>query len=69
MELDEQKERFRTLEDSMSNGEKSLKKKVSQLEKNVEDLSMMYHQVIVNINASKMNAQVINKQNKKKIIH
>lgn len=63
MELDDQKDKFRNLEDSMSNGEKSLKRKVSQLEKNVEDLTMMYHQVIVNINASKMNAQVIYKKN------
>jgi archaellum component FlaC len=57
-EVNEQREKFKSLEDSMSNGEKSLKKKVSQLEKNVEDLTMMYHQVIVNINASKMNSQV-----------
>lgn len=45
----------------MSNGEKSLKKKVTGLEKNVEDLTMMYHQLIANINNLKNTNQVLYK--------
>jgi len=36
MELDEEKDKSRHLENSMSNGEKNLKKKVNTLENNLE---------------------------------
>ena len=58
VELDEQKEKFRHLENSMTNGEKSLKKKVTALEQNLESLTLIYHQLVSKMTITKVENQV-----------
>ena len=43
--LDAEKERANSLEGCMSEGEKSLRKKVISLESNLEQITTLYHQV------------------------
>ena len=43
--LDAEKERANSLEGSMTEGEKSLRKKVISLESNLEQITTLYHQV------------------------
>lgn len=45
MELDDEKEKVKGLENMMSEGEKALKKRVSILESNLEKITQMYHQL------------------------
>ena len=58
VELDDTKEKFRALENSMTSGEKSLKKKVSSLESNLEQLTLIYHQLVSKLSSSKVDLQV-----------
>ena len=43
MQLDDSKHNYITLESYLSEGERALKKKVDQLQRNVEELTLMYH--------------------------
>lgn len=58
MELDDTKEKYRHLENSMSSGEKSLKKKVTSLEGNLEQLTLIYHQLVSKLTNAKVENQV-----------
>lgn len=58
VELDETKEKYRHLESSMSSGEKSLKKKVTSLEGNLEQLTVIYHQLVSKLTSAKVENQV-----------
>jgi len=58
VELDDTKEKYRHLENSMSNGEKSLKKKVTSLEGNLEQLTLIYHQLTQKLSSAKIENQV-----------
>lgn len=60
VELDETKEKFRHLENSMTSGEKSLKRKVTSLEGNLEQLTLIYHQLVSKLTNSKIDIQVSN---------
>ncbi|OMJ90622.1 hypothetical protein SteCoe_7021 [Stentor coeruleus] len=44
--LDDAKDSYKTLESYMSEGERSLKKKTDTLERNLEQLTLMYHQLV-----------------------
>lgn len=56
--MDESKERYANLENSMTAGEKSLRKKVSSLETNLESLTSIYHQLVSKLTSSKIDIQV-----------
>jgi len=58
MELDEEREKNRNLETTMTEGEKALKKKVNTLENNLEQLSAMYHQLASQKSILKVDSQV-----------
>lgn len=58
VELDDTKEKYRHLENSMSSGEKSLKKKVTSLEGNLEQLTLIYHQLVSKLTNAKVENQV-----------
>lgn len=58
IELDEEKERYRTFEERNSEGERALKKKVVTLENNLEQLTNMYHQLASQKSIWKVDNQV-----------
>jgi len=59
MELDEEREKRKSLENAMSEGEKALKKRVNVLGSNLEQLTQMYHQLVSQKSLKKIDAQVI----------
>lgn len=61
IELDEEKERYRTFEERNSEGERALKKKVVTLENNLEQLTNMYHQLASQKSIWKVDNQVCSK--------
>lgn len=58
IELDEEREKNRAIEDRMSEGERGLKKKVVTLENNLEQLTNMYHQLASQKSIWKVDNQV-----------
>ena len=58
-ELNEERKKYKCLEDSMTQGERALKKKVNSLETNLEQLSMMYHQLLSQRSVLKVDNQVL----------
>lgn len=46
MSLDDSRDSYRTLESNMSEGERALKRKNDFLERNLEQLTLMYHQLV-----------------------
>jgi hypothetical protein len=62
MELDEERDKNRTLEATMTDGEKILKKKVNTLENNLEQLTQMYHQLNTQKSTLKVDNQVTEKK-------
>ncbi len=46
MKLDEEREKYRKLEAMMTVGDKPLRRKIQQLERQVQQLTLMYHQVV-----------------------
>lgn len=66
MALDESEERFRRLENSISQGDMPLRKKISKLENQAEQLTLMYHQVVSEKSVLKVDYQVAEKKLKRK---
>jgi chromosome segregation ATPase len=64
--LDESEERFRRLENSMNMGDIPLKKKIRKLENQVEQLTIMYHQVVSEKSVLKVDYQVLEKKMKRR---
>jgi hypothetical protein len=59
MELDEEREKAKSLESAMTEGEKALKKRVNHLESNLEQITQMYHQLTSQKSVQKIDYQVI----------
>ena len=59
MQIDEMKSQMSGMENLMSLGEKNLKKKVNSLESNLEQLTVMYHQLLSQRSSLKVDNQVI----------
>lgn len=64
--LDESEERFRRLENSINQGDMPLRKKISKLENQAEQLTIMYHQVVSEKSVLKVDYQVAEKKLKRK---
>lgn len=64
--LDESEERFRRLENTMGQGDTHLRKKISKLENQAEQLTVMYHQVVSEKSVLKVDYQVAEKKLKRK---
>jgi hypothetical protein len=58
MQIDEMKSQMSGMENLMSLGEKNFKKKVSSLESNLEQLTVMYHQLLSQRSVLKVDNQV-----------
>ena len=58
MQIDEMKSQMSGMENLMSMGEKNLKKKVNSLESNLEQLTVMYHQLLSQRSVLKVDNQV-----------
>ena len=58
IELDEARESYKNLESTMSEGERNLKKKTDTLERNLEQLTLMYHQLVSQKSMLKVDKQV-----------
>ena len=43
MELDEAKEQYKILENSLTSGDKLTKKNLAKMERNLEQITLMYH--------------------------
>jgi len=67
IELDEWKEKYKNLETTMSEGDLALKKKVNSLERNLEQLTLMYHKLVQNKSVLKIDTQVNEKKLKRKV--
>lgn len=64
--LDESEERFRRLENTINQGDVPLRKKISKLENQAEQLTIMYHQVVSEKSVLKVDYQVAEKKLKRK---
>ena len=62
MELNEAKEQYRMLESSLTQGDKALKKNTAKLERNLEQITLMYHQVVSEKSVLKVDLQVAEKK-------
>jgi kinesin family protein 5 len=62
MDLDETKEQLSSMESIMTEGERALKKKVNSLERSLEQLTLMYHQIISQKSMLKVDNQVYEKK-------
>lgn len=58
IQLDGEFERYKSLESTMSDGEKALKKRSDTLERNLEQLNLMYHQLVSQKSMLKVDKQV-----------
>lgn len=61
--LEEERENYKALELTMSEGERSLKKKSDVLERNLEQLTLMYHQLASQKSALSVDKQVGERKN------
>jgi len=66
MDLDESKEKYKGLEASMSEGDKSMRRKVNSLERNLEQLTLMYHQLASQKSLLKVDNQVFERKVQRK---
>jgi len=66
VELDDAKEQMKLMEENMNEGEKALKKKVNSLERNLEQLTLMYHQLVSQKSMLKVDNQVYEKKLQRK---
>ncbi|CAD7928153.1 unnamed protein product [Amoebophrya sp. A120] len=64
MELASERERAADLHDKLKDGDRPLKRKVSQLDKNLEQLTVMYHKLVSQNSGLKVECQV----NEKKVV-
>jgi kinesin family protein 5 len=62
VELEETREQMRSMEENMDEGERALKKKVNSLERNLEQLTLMYHQLVSQKSMLKVDNQVYEKK-------
>ncbi|CAG9331391.1 unnamed protein product [Blepharisma stoltei] len=58
IQLDESRAGYKTLESNMSQGEKSLKKKTDTLERNLDQLTLMYQQLVSQKSMLKVDKQI-----------
>jgi kinesin family member 5 len=58
LNLDSEAEKYKALENTMSVGERALKKRSDQLERNLEPLNLMYHQLVSQKSMLKVDKQV-----------
>lgn len=66
VELDDAREQMKMMEDNMNEGERALKKKVNSLERNLEQLTLMYHQLVSQKSMLKVDNQVYEKKLQRK---
>jgi len=66
IELDDSKEKYRSLESAISEGDRALKRKVLSLERNIEQLTLMYHQLVSQKSSLKVECQVNEKRIQRK---
>lgn len=64
--LDQAQENIRKMEATMGSGDKPLRKKIAQLERNVQQLTLMYHQVVSEKSVIKVDFQVAEKKMQRK---
>ncbi|OMJ73454.1 hypothetical protein SteCoe_27847 [Stentor coeruleus] len=60
--IDVSEEKYRALENTMSDGEKTLKRRSDALEKNLERLSLMYHQLVTQKSMLKVDKQICDRK-------
>ena len=58
LKIDSENEKHRTFEDMLNEGEKALKKRCNTLERNLEQLNLMYHQLVSQKSMMKVDKQV-----------
>jgi len=66
IELDDSKEKYKSLESAISEGDRALKRKVLSLERNIEQLTLMYHQLVSQKSSLKVECQVNEKRIQRK---
>lgn len=66
LELDDAREQMKSMEENMNEGERTLKKKVNSLERNLEQLTLMYHQLVSQKSMLKVDNQVYEKKLQRK---
>jgi kinesin family protein 5 len=66
MDLDEAREAYRTLEGSLSRDDQALKQRTNKLERNNEQLTLMYHQVVSEKSVLKVDLQVLERKLQRK---
>ena len=62
MALDDAKESYRALENSLTKDDRTFKKHIAKLERNLEQITLMYHQVVSEKSVLKVDLQVSEKK-------
>ena len=62
MALDDAKESYRALENSLTKDDRTFKKHIAKLERNLEQITLMYHQVVSEKSVLKVDLQVAEKK-------
>ena len=66
IQLDESKEMYRKLQTNFASGDKPLHKKIAQLDRNCNQLTLMYHAVVSEKSVIKVDFQILQKKQERK---